>query len=103
MLDQNYINGGRLYAVFTTMDPIFKFRVNDPELDHAALKVLRTLNAPRRKIFFEWVKGEKEGLNWSEVFALLKSSSPHPPFTTTTSVLSAYFVYEFVRPTSFPI
>jgi hypothetical protein len=48
--------------------------VDDPELDVPGLTVLRSLSAPIRKLFFDWVKGTGEGFALGDFFQWLKDT-----------------------------
>jgi len=72
LLDQDYVIGGQFYAMFSTQDPFFEFRINDPELDVPGLNLLRSLSAPLRKLFFEWVRGTKAEFTFRDLSQWLK-------------------------------
>jgi uncharacterized protein (DUF362 family) len=74
LIDRDYITGGQFYAMFSTMDPFFTFRVNDPELDIPGLTLLRALSKPLRKMFFEWVRGTKEEFGLKDLLQWFKGA-----------------------------
>jgi uncharacterized protein (DUF362 family) len=69
-IDRDYASGRKFYAIFSTMDPFFVFKLEDD-----TLRGLRVATAPVRKFFFEWVSGERKELAWKD-FVRMTTGAP---------------------------